>query len=132
MYFDVRGHHFFFFTGGSFIMDSYFVRKRQFKVKMSWWICFLQTCSFSLLKTNWWTGLVWIIVMLLSAVCTHSDGTHSLQKIHLWASDVMLHFSKSSGETSSSMPWMAWGWNILIFQWPIPIKKTENICLPIM
>ncbi len=33
---------------------------------------------------------LWIVVMFLSAVWTHSDGTHSLQMIHLWASDVML------------------------------------------
>ncbi len=31
---------------------------------------------------NWCTGVVWIIVMFLSAVFTHSDGTHSLQMIH--------------------------------------------------
>ncbi len=49
---------------------------------------------------NWWTGVVWIIVMFLSAVWTHSDGTHSLQRIHWWASDAMLHFSKSDKETN--------------------------------
>ncbi len=38
--------------------------------------------------------MVWITVMFLSAV-RHSDGTHSLQRIHWWASHVMLHFSKS-------------------------------------
>ncbi len=32
---------------------------------------------------NWWTGVVWIIVMFLSAVCqTHFDGTHSLQSCY--------------------------------------------------
>ncbi len=36
---------------------------------------------------NWWTGVVWITCRLmsfvfLSAVWTHSDGTHSLQRIH--------------------------------------------------
>ncbi len=36
-------------------------------------------------------GLLWC----LSVVWTHSDGTHSLQRIHRWAGDVMLHFSKS-------------------------------------
>ncbi len=36
---------------------------------------------------NWWTGAMWIIVMFISAVWTHSDGTHSLQSIHWWASD---------------------------------------------
>ncbi len=39
---------------------------------------------------NWWTGVVWIIVMFLSAVWTHSDGTHSLQSIHWWDTDAML------------------------------------------
>ncbi len=29
---------------------------------------------------NWWTGVVWIIVMLLSD--SHSDGTHSLTAGH--------------------------------------------------
>ncbi len=38
---------------------------------------------------------LWIIVMFLSAVWTHSDGTHSLQRIHCWAGDVMLNWSKS-------------------------------------
>ncbi len=54
---------------------------------------------------HWWTGVVWIIVMFLSD--SHSDGTHSLQSIHLWARDEMLHFSKSAEETTSTS-WMAW------------------------
>ncbi len=41
-----------------------------------------------------WTEAVWIIVMF-SCLDSHSDGTHSLQRIHWWASDVMLKFSKS-------------------------------------
>ncbi len=45
---------------------------------------------------NWWTGvtcgLLWCFYQLLDS---HSDGTHSLQRIHWWASHVMLHFSKS-------------------------------------
>ncbi len=36
-------------------------------------------------------GLLWC----LSVVWTHSDGTHSLQRMHRWAGDVILHFSKS-------------------------------------
>ncbi len=31
---------------------------------------------------------LWIIVMFLSAVWTHSDGTHSLQSIYWWTNDV--------------------------------------------
>ncbi len=41
----------------------------------------------------------------------HSDGTHSLQRIHWWASDVMLHFSKSFPmKKQTHLHWMAWGW----------------------
>ncbi len=36
---------------------------------------------------NWWTGVVWIIVMFLSD--SHSDGTHSLQRIH-WCNATFL------------------------------------------
>ncbi len=37
---------------------------------------------------NWWTGVVWIIVMCLSD--SHSDGTHSPQSIHCWDTDAFL------------------------------------------
>ncbi len=47
------------------IVDSYF---RQFEVKV------LMNFVFSMLID----GLEWTIVMFLSAVWTHSDGTHSL------------------------------------------------------
>ncbi len=40
---------------------------------------------------------------------SHSDGTHSLQRIHCWASDLLLHFSKSDEKTNSSTSWMIWG-----------------------
>ncbi len=51
------------------IMDSYFGQKWPFESKTSWWICFLQTRSFCLLK-KLTDGLEWIIVMFLSAVWT--------------------------------------------------------------
>ncbi len=45
---------------------------------------------------NWWTGVVWITCdVFISCLDSHSDGNHSLQRIHWWASDGMLHFSKS-------------------------------------
>ncbi len=40
------------------------------------------------------SGVVWI-VMCLSVVWTHSDGTHSLQRTQWWTGDEMLNFSKS-------------------------------------
>ncbi len=40
--------------------------------------------------------VLWIIVIFfISRLDSHSDGTHSLQRIHWWASDIMLHFFKS-------------------------------------
>ncbi len=50
-----------------------------------------------------WSPYMWINVMIFIS-CLNS-GNHWLQKIHWWASDVMLNFSK---ETNSS--WMALGW----------------------
>ncbi len=50
---------------------------------------------------NWWTGVVWCGLLVdycdVFSRCldSHSDGTHSLLRIHWWASDGMLHFSKS-------------------------------------
>ncbi len=34
--------------------------------------------------------------VFISCLDSHFDGTHSMQRIHWWASDVMLHFSKSA------------------------------------
>ncbi len=68
-------------------------------VKTSWWICFSQTHSFSLHKMLIdgleWCGLLVNYCDVLSAVWTHSDGTHSLQRIHWSASYIMLNVSKS-------------------------------------
>ncbi len=48
---------------------------------------------------NWWTGVCGLLVdycdVFISCLDSHYDGTHSLQRIHRWTSDAMLHFSKS-------------------------------------
>ncbi len=48
-------------------------------------------CSFSLHDINWWTGVIFVDVFI-SYLDSHSEGTHSLQRIHWWASDVKLFF----------------------------------------
>ncbi len=48
-----------------------------------------------------WSGVDYCDVFI-SCLDSHSDGTHPLQSIYWWASDVMLHFSKSDEETNSS------------------------------
>ncbi len=69
----------------------------EFKVKMPWWI--RKHAAFTSQDVNWWTGVVWstcgLLWCFINCLDSHSDGTHSLQRIHWWASDVMLHFSKS-------------------------------------
>ncbi len=46
--------------------------------------------------------------VFISCLDSNSDGTHSLLRIHWWASDAMLHFFKSDEETNSSTSWMTW------------------------
>ncbi len=66
---------------------------------------------------------LWIIEMFLS-----TDGTHSLQKIHWWASDVMLNSTKSvpikkQTHLHLTTSWMAWGWeHFRLYSWTIPFK----------
>ncbi len=43
---------------------------------------------------NWWSGVDYCDVFI-SFLDSHSDGTHSLQRTNWWASDLVLHFSKS-------------------------------------
>ncbi len=105
------------------------------KLKMPWWICFLQTRSFSLHKIlidglEWCGLLVDYCDVFISCLDSHSDGTHSLQRIHWWASDAMLHFSKSDEETNSSSSWMAWGWVKFLanshFRWTLSLKLCHS------
>ncbi len=80
-------------------------------------------------------GVVWcwlledylrIIVLFLSAD-TYSDGTHSLQSIHWWASDGMLHFYKPDEETNSSTSWMVWRLSTFSEKTHFGVKYSFNI-----
>ncbi len=92
-----------FFTGGRVIMD--------YGLYGIWVKNILMMDVFHLLSSpdvNWWTGVVWIIVMFLSD--SHSDGTHSLQSIHCWDTDAVMHFYKPDEETNSSWSRMTSEW----------------------
>ncbi len=56
-----------------------------------------------------WCGLLVDYCDVLSAVWSHSDGTHSLQRIHWCCYFGFLHIC-SDEETNSSTSWMAWRW----------------------
>ncbi len=71
--------------------------------------------SFCLLKMltdglEWCGLLVDYCDVFIRCLDSHYDGTHSLQSIHCWNSDAMLHFSKSDEETNSSTSWLTWDW----------------------
>ncbi len=71
------------FTNPKHLMDSFVTNTQLFTSQ----------------DVNRWMWDVWITCgfcdVFISCLDSHSDGTHSLQRIHWWASDVMLHFSKS-------------------------------------
>ncbi len=80
------------------IMDLYFIQKWQFEIK-----CLDVSVSYkhiTSLDINWCTGVMCELLVdycdvFISGLDSHSDGTHSLQRIHWWASDGMLNISKS-------------------------------------
>ncbi len=71
---------------------SYFSKKQMFEVKnlLSMDLFLTNTQLFNSQDVDWWTVFI----------SSHTDGTHSLQRIHWWASDGMLNFSKSDEETN--------------------------------
>ncbi len=64
-----------------------------------------------------------LVDVFISCLDSHSDGTHSLQRIHRYASDVLIICSDK--EINSSTSRMAQGWvhfqQIFIFGWTIPV-----------
>ncbi len=86
---------------------------------------FLDLQLFTIQYIRWWTVLLvsyWAVFII--CLDSHSDGTHSLQRIHWWASDVMLNFNFKWKNISTHL-WIVWGWvvqQLFIFGWTIPLK----------
>ncbi len=82
---------------------------------------------------NWWTGVMLILLDYCDAfnafiICldSHSDGTHSLQRIHCWASDVMLNFSKSVQIKQKKLAWGSVNFQqIFISVWTVPLRGSK-------
>ncbi len=74
---------------------------------------------------NW--SAVYYCDVFISCLDSHSDGTHSLQSIHWWASDVMLHFSKSAKKkTHTHLRWPESEYIFSIFfLWTITLKNMN-------
>ncbi len=97
------------------IMDSYFDKKRRFKVKnvIKLRICFIQTCSFSLQDIHCWTGVVWITCGLLwcfyeqfGLLFWRHPFTAEDPLVSKWCNAKFLQIC-SDEETNSSTSWMA-------------------------
>ncbi len=78
------------------IEDLYFSKTQQFEVKYVLMMHLFLTDMQFLQNIN---GLNWSGVdyrdVFMSCLDSDSDGTHSLQRIHWWTSDEIIHFSKS-------------------------------------
>ncbi len=83
---------------------------------------------------NWWTGVVWSTVRFSSAVWTHSEGTHSLQRIH-WREKKHSHLSCFECckmwclcNFILTLNWSSclWGWNGWTYKWQ---KRLANNCI---
>ncbi len=104
--FDVRGQQRMdLFTGGTIIMDY---------------------------RLIFWTGLhVEYCDVFISCLDSHSDGTHSLQMIHCWASDVVQNFSKSGLTKKQTHLHLGWPESeyIFMFGWTthLIINKRDLI-----
>ncbi len=115
-----------FFTGKNTILDRGLVFwKQRFQFQMCWWwICLLETLSFSVHSLWIIYGLLWCFNQLFGV---SFDGTHSLQRIHWWDSKVMLtwwtnsytHLGWPKGKTVFSC-------FIIILWWTVPLAKLES------
>ncbi len=74
-----------------------------------------------------WCGLLVVHYcdVIISCLDSHSDGTHSLQRIHWWTTNVMLHFSKSVllKKKKTHLHLGLWFQLIFNFGWTIPLTE---------
>ncbi len=61
--------------------------------------------------------------VFISCLDFHSDGTHSLQRIHWWASDVMLNFSKSVLMKKQTLSWP--GVDFSLSDWTVHVLMVQ-------
>ncbi len=73
------------------------------------WFVSNKHAAFHITRLNWSTkAMLWIIVIIVSCLDSHSDGTHSLYRGEWY---ITLNFSKSVPmEKKICKIWMTWGW----------------------
>ncbi len=127
--FNVRGQQGMdFLTWGSIIVDFGLV----------FWLEKKQMMDLLLHKTfidglELWVLLVDYCDVFISCLDSHSDGTHSLQRIYWWASAVMLNFTQSGLLKKQAHLHLGWpGWakfqQIFISGW-ITLSTLNSFCV---
>ncbi len=93
------------FTGISIVMDLYFDQKHWSKVKMPyWWICFSQTCRFSLHKMFnglGSCGLLWCFYQLFGLSFWRHPFTAEDQFMSKWCNAKFLQICSDKERNSS-------------------------------
>ncbi len=86
-------------------------RDGRFHWRKCWyglWTRILAAFHFTRCQLMDWSGVDYCDVFI-SCLDSHSNGTHSLQRIVMWCNDTFLQIC-SHEETNSSASWIAWGW----------------------
>ncbi len=96
-------------TGHGVIMDyGILARNNGFK-HLDGFVSYKNVAFHFTMLTMVWSGVDYCDVFI-SCLDSHSDGTHSLQRIHWLASDAKFLKICSNEEINSSISWMTWGW----------------------
>ncbi len=76
---------------------------------------------------NWWTGVVWIIVMFLSAVWTLilTAPIHCRASI---AETLMQRHISTNLMKKQTHPDLGWSEDIFIFGWTVPLNRLRSSC----
>ncbi len=112
-------------------------RRKMRVIKLRWqdlssfevrWLCSSDLITQKLCKI---CCILWLLikddVMIRLSDYNHSDGTHSLQRIHWWASDATVHFSKSvpMREGEWTIPLRPFAAVLQIIPWWWRIKRNK-------
>ncbi len=109
-----------------------YILARSGRLKLEAWICSWETRSFSLDKMLT-DGLALCGLLVdycdgfISCLDSLSDGTHSLLRIHWWASDAILNFSKSVHMKKQSHLHLGWPEGECIFSKFCKISTSQLV-----
>ncbi len=128
--FYVRGQQGLFHWRKCYFKLRYLARINSLKLKASAKMSY-KHAVFTSQYINGWTGVVWITcgpLWCFYQLFGLSDGTHSLQRIHRWASGIMLNLAKTFLIKKQTHLHLEWPENRYIFiaGWTTPLKKLNE------